>query len=78
VSVQPEARPHRQGFGIRVRQRRLELGLSQEQLADKAGMHRNYIGGVERGERNIGLDNIHALAQALDVRPGLLVDTATD
>jgi len=58
---------YRAAFGQRVHAARMALGLSQEALAAKAGLHRTYIGSVERGERNISLDNIHALARALGV-----------
>lgn len=54
-------------FGARVRALREARGLSQEGLAQKAELHRTYIGGIERGERNISLINIEKLAVALDV-----------
>lgn len=60
-------------FGQRLRDRRLELGLSQEALAEAAGLHRNYVGSVERGERNIALVNILRIAGALGVDPAELV-----
>ncbi len=63
----------RAAFGRRLRALRTERGLSQEALADLAGIHRTYVGSVERGERNISLDNIHALADALGVSPARLV-----
>lgn len=49
----------------RLRTERAARGLSQEQLADLAGLHRTYVGSVERAERNISIDNIEQLARAL-------------
>ena len=61
-------------FGKRVRQQRIERGLSQERLAELSNLHRNYIGGIERGERNVGLLNVVELAHTLRVRPMNLLD----
>ena len=63
-------------FGSVVRSRRLALGISQEELASRARVHRTYIGSVERGERNISLLNIHALAKALSTTAGSLLTEA--
>jgi transcriptional regulator with XRE-family HTH domain len=52
-----------------VRSSRISAGWSQERLADEAGLHRTYVGGVERGERNLSLDAIWQLAAALDLSP---------
>ena len=54
-------------FGKRVRELRTTRGLSQEELAFKSGVHRTYLGGIERGERNPSLRNISAIAKALGV-----------
>jgi len=54
-------------FGKRVRELRLAKGLSQEELAYRADVHRTYLGGIERGKRNPALKNISAIAEALGV-----------
>jgi transcriptional regulator with XRE-family HTH domain len=54
-------------FGERLRQVRTKKGISQEKLAELAGLHRTYVSSVERGERNISLVNIEKLALALGV-----------
>jgi len=55
--------------GCRLRALREKKGWSQEQLAFRAKLHRNYVGGIERGERNVGVENIAKLAAVLGVRP---------
>lgn len=57
----------RKNFGDRVRSLRLNLGVSQEELALGCGLDRTYISGVERGKRNVSLVNIHKLAGAIGV-----------
>lgn len=59
----------RQLFAINVRQLRKAQGWSQEQLAFEAGLHRTYISGIERAVRNVGLDNVGVIAQALGAQP---------
>lgn len=54
-------------FGARVRELRLSKGYSQESFAAKCGLDRTYIGGIERGERNLALRNIENIAKALDM-----------
>ncbi len=61
-------------LGLRVRLLRIERGWSQEVLAELAGLHRNYIGHVERGELNAGIENLVRLAGALGVPVGTLID----
>lgn len=53
--------------GRRVRKLRSDMGVSQEELAARANLHRNYVGSVERGERDIGISALDALATALGV-----------
>ena len=60
-------------FGDNVRTLRRERQLSQEALAARAGVHRTYVGSVERGERNVSVLNIHSLAAALEVDPAELL-----
>jgi transcriptional regulator with XRE-family HTH domain len=54
-------------FGQAIRKRRMEMGLSQEALAERATLHRTYIADIERGRRNVSLRNVEKLAQALDL-----------
>ena len=56
-------------FGKVIKQRRDELGISQEELAERSGLHRTYIGGVEQGRRNLSLINILKLAGSLETEP---------
>ena len=64
---QRDVERQRRAFSDRVRDLRTKAGLSQEALADVAALHRTYEGSVERGERNISLDNIYVMAKALGV-----------
>ena len=54
-------------FGKAVREMREGIGISQEELANRSGLHRTYISDVERGERNIGLGNVEAISKGLGV-----------
>jgi len=59
----------RKKFGRRIRQLRESMGLTQQQLASRVGMDYKYLGSVERGERNITIDNIQRIAEAFGVEP---------
>lgn len=61
-------------FGNKVRAVRKERGWSQEELADACELDRTYIGGIERGERNVSIMNIAKIAQALGVKASNLID----
>lgn len=63
-------------FGARLRQARKARGVSQADLARRAGLDRTYVGGVERGERNLGLINLIRLLRALEIEPGKLFEEA--
>ncbi|MFJ2202919.1 helix-turn-helix domain-containing protein [Streptomyces violaceusniger] len=71
--VEKSTPEHRLVFGAQVRALREQAGLSQEELAHAAGLHRTYVSGIERGRRNVGLDNIVALATALGVTAATLL-----
>ena len=61
-------------LGKTIRDLRMELSLSQEELAERADLHRTYVGGIERGERNVSLENIVRIAHALQVVPSQLLE----
>jgi transcriptional regulator with XRE-family HTH domain len=69
-AVDPELR----AFGERVRALRVEAGMTQEGLAEAAGLHWTYVGQIERGTRNLTLKNVYRLARGLGVPPGRLVE----
>jgi transcriptional regulator with XRE-family HTH domain len=68
VAIDPRAQ-----LGEAVRKKRLALKLSQERLAERANLHWTYIGGIERGERNVGLLNIVKVARALETTASRLL-----
>jgi transcriptional regulator with XRE-family HTH domain len=74
LKIQPLSKNSKLTFGATVRDLRAKMGYSQEMLAEKANLHRTYIGGIERGERNISLVNIVRLARALKVKPSQLLE----
>lgn len=61
--------PIRIAFGQRVREKRISLQLTQEELAEQADLHTTYLSSIERGERNVALENIIAIAKALGCSP---------
>jgi transcriptional regulator with XRE-family HTH domain len=58
----------RKQFGKKIRSLRKKMGISQEELGFRAGLHRTYIGAIQRGEQNISIDNIQKLAKALRIK----------
>ncbi|MFL9815485.1 helix-turn-helix transcriptional regulator [Stutzerimonas sp. VN223-3] len=73
MPLKPELSPLVNVFAANVRSMRLHLGLSQEALAERAGVHRTYIGMLERSEKNVTIYNIERIAMALRVEPASLL-----
>lgn len=71
--IEADSTALRSVFAKNVRLIRSNLGVSQEQLADEAGLHRTYIGSVERAQTNISIDNIEKIARALKIAPDELL-----
>lgn len=72
--ITPATQPIGKRLGLRIRLLRVERGWSQETLAELAGLHRNYIGHVERGELNISISQLAKIAEAFNVSPSELLD----
>lgn len=64
-----KATPTRKKLGLKIRKLRKKLKISQEELGFMSGLHRTYIGAIERAEQNVSVDNIHKIAKALKVSP---------
>lgn len=64
------------GLGKAIKAKRLELGYSQEELAAKACIHRTYMGAIERGERNVGFNNLCKIADALSTNLSVIIINA--
>ncbi|MFV3386773.1 helix-turn-helix domain-containing protein [Pseudomonas sp. NY15364] len=65
-------------FADNVRRERVRQGISQELLAERAGVHRTYVGMLERGEKNVTIYNIERIAHALGVAPASLLEFSAD
>jgi transcriptional regulator with XRE-family HTH domain len=78
MATKKARRPARETFAANMRRSRLTAGHSQEALAELCGLHRNYVGSVERGERNISIDNMEAIAAALNTTIAVLVTEGPD
>jgi len=72
AAVTPRS-PEHAALGRAIRELRHGVRISQEDLADRAGLHRTYVGGIERGERNVSFANLLRVANALGVRPSELL-----
>lgn len=68
----PRSQEHA-ALGGAIRELRLRVGMSQEGLAERCGLHRTYVGGIERGERNVSFANLLKIASAVGVRPSQLL-----
>lgn len=66
MASEKRAQSARERFAANLRAHRLSLQMSQEELAEKSGLHRTYVGSVERSERNVSVDNMELLAQAVE------------
>ena len=72
------SRSMRSILALNLRSLRAERAISQEKLADLAGLHRTYVGSIERSERNVSIDNVAKLSKALAVSPSDLLKDQSD